>query len=66
MKATTPATNVLPHCIPQTEEAGRRFREWIVATGLNESISGTILFKETIREQTKDGVHLQRCWRKQE
>lgn len=43
--------------IPQTEEARRRFREWIVTTaGLNESISGAILFDETIHQQTKDGV----------
>ncbi len=43
--------------IPQTEEARRNFREWIVTTpGLNESISGAILFDETIRQQTKDGI----------
>ena len=43
--------------IPQTEEARRSFREWIVtAPGLNESISGAILFDETIRQQTKDGT----------
>jgi fructose-bisphosphate aldolase class I len=43
--------------IPQTVEARRRFREWIVTTpGLNESISGAILFDETIRQQTKDGI----------
>ena len=43
--------------IPQTVEARRSFREWIVTTpGLNESISGAILFDETIRQQTKDGI----------
>ncbi|MBK5270403.1 MAG: fructose-bisphosphate aldolase class I [Bacteroidia bacterium] len=43
--------------IPQTVEARQRFREWIVTTpGLNESISGAILFDETIRQQTKDGI----------
>lgn len=43
--------------IPQTEEARRNFRKWIVTThGLNESISGAILFDETIRQQTKDGI----------
>lgn len=43
--------------IPQTVEARRNFREWIVTTpGLNESISGAILFDETIRQQTKDGI----------
>ena len=43
--------------IPQTIEARRSFREWIVTTpGLNESISGAILFDETMRQQTKDGI----------
>ena len=43
--------------IPQTVEARRSFREWIITTpGLNESISGAILFDETIRQLTKDGI----------
>lgn len=43
--------------IPQTEEVRRSFREWIITTpGLNESISGAILYDETIRQQTKDGI----------
>ena len=43
--------------IPQTDEARRSFREWIITTpGLNKSISGAILFDETIRQQTKDGI----------
>ncbi len=43
--------------IPQTTEARRSFREWIITTpGLNESISGAILFDETIRQQTEEGV----------
>ena len=43
--------------IPQTEEARRAYREWIVTTpGLGESISGAILFDETIRQQKKDGT----------
>lgn len=43
--------------IPQTEEARRSFREWIVTTpGLNESISGAIFFDETFRQKTKDGI----------
>ena len=43
--------------IPQTIEARRSFREWIVTTPrLNESINGAILFDETIRQQTKDGI----------
>src|SRR5579862_1208609 len=42
--------------IPQTEEARRAYRELIVTTpGLGESISGAILFDETLRQKTKDG-----------
>ena len=43
--------------IPQTVAARRAYRELIVTTpGLGESISGAILFDETIRQQTKDGT----------
>ena len=43
--------------IPQTEEARRAYRELIVtAPALGESISGAILYDETIRQRTKDGV----------
>lgn len=43
--------------IPQTEEARRAYRELIVTTpGLGESISGAILYDETIRQQKKDGT----------
>ncbi len=43
--------------IPQTEEARRAYREMIVTTpGLGNSISGAILFDETIRQQKKDGT----------
>ena len=43
--------------IPQTVEMRRSYRELIVTTpGLHESIGGAILFDETIRQQTKDGV----------
>jgi len=43
--------------IPQTEEARRAYRELIVTTpGLNESISGIILYDETIRQRKKDGT----------
>jgi len=43
--------------IPQTEEARRAYRELIVTTpGLGESISGVILYDETIRQQKKDGM----------
>jgi fructose-bisphosphate aldolase class I len=43
--------------IPQTEEARRAYRELIVTTpGLGESISGAILYDETIRQGKKDGT----------
>ena len=43
--------------IPQTVEVRRAYREMIVTTpGLGESISGAILFDETIRQQKKDGT----------
>ena len=43
--------------IPQNEETRRAYREMIVTTpGLNESISGAILYDETIRQQKKDGT----------
>ena len=43
--------------IPQTEESRRDWRELIVTTpGLGESISGAILYDETIRQQKKDGT----------
>jgi fructose-bisphosphate aldolase class I len=41
--------------IPQTPEVRRDYREMIVSTaGLNESISGAILFDETVHQQLKD------------
>lgn len=43
--------------IPQTEEMRRSYRDLIVTTpGLNESISGAILYDETIRQKKKDGT----------
>jgi fructose-bisphosphate aldolase class I len=43
--------------IPQTEEARRAYREMIVTTpGLNDCIGGAILYDETIRQQTRDGI----------
>ena len=43
--------------IPQTEEARRAYRELIVTTpNLSESISGAILYDETIRQNTDDGT----------
>jgi fructose-bisphosphate aldolase class I len=42
--------------IPQTEVARRAYREILVTTpGLGESISGAILYDETIRQGTEDG-----------
>jgi fructose-bisphosphate aldolase class I len=43
--------------LPQTVEARRAYRELIIATpGLGESISGVILYDETIRQQKQDGT----------
>jgi len=43
--------------IPQTEEMRRVYRALIVTTpGLSESISGAILYDETIRQRLKDGT----------
>ena len=43
--------------IPQTEAFRRAYREMIISTtGLGESISGAILYDETIRQQKKDGT----------
>lgn len=43
--------------IPQTVEARRAYREMLITTpGLNESISGAILYDETLRQQKKDGT----------
>ena len=43
--------------IPQTVEARRAWRELIITTpGLGESISGAILYDETIRQQKMDGT----------
>ena len=42
--------------IPQTEEARRKYRELILTTpGLNEFISGAILYDETIRQSAANG-----------
>ena len=43
--------------IPQTEEARRSYRELIITTpALANSISGAILYDETIRQHTKNGA----------
>ncbi len=43
--------------IPQTEDAHRAYRELLITTpGLGESISGAILYDETIRQRTSEGV----------
>jgi fructose-bisphosphate aldolase class I len=42
--------------VPQTEEARRDYRQLLITTpGLSESISGIILYDETIRQSTADG-----------
>lgn len=52
--------------IPQTVEARRAYRELIVTTpGLGEAISGAILYDETIRQETKQGVPFLNCLREQ-
>jgi fructose-bisphosphate aldolase class I len=43
--------------IPNTEENRRAYRELIVTTpGIGQSLSGAILFDETVHQATKDGV----------
>jgi len=43
--------------IPQTEEYRRKYRQLIITTpDLEESISGAILFDETVYQKTEDGV----------
>lgn len=43
--------------IPETEEMRRTWRELLVTTpGLGDSISGAILYDETIRQRKKDGT----------
>lgn len=43
--------------LPNTEENRRAYREMLFLTpGLGKSISGVILFDETIRQKTRDGV----------
>jgi len=48
--------------IPQAEEMRRTYRDLIVTTpGLSESISGAILYDETIRQREKDGTPFARA-----
>jgi fructose-bisphosphate aldolase class I len=52
--------------IPPTEENRRDYRALLFATpGLGEAISGVILFDETIRQSTRDGVPLAEVLRQQ-
>jgi fructose-bisphosphate aldolase, class I len=45
--------------IPQNEDTRRDYREMIITTpGLSESISGAILYDETIRQYKKDGTSM--------
>ena len=55
-----------PLKIPATEEARRDYRQLLLTTpGLGEFISGVILFDETIRQQTSDGIPLTEILREQ-
>jgi fructose-bisphosphate aldolase class I len=48
--------------IPETAESRCAYREMIITTpGLGESISGAILYDETIRQQKKDGTPIIRA-----
>lgn len=43
--------------VPSTEESRRSYRDLLFTTrGLNEFISGVILFEETLHQKTRDGV----------
>ncbi|NID15792.1 class I fructose-bisphosphate aldolase [Luteibacter yeojuensis] len=51
--------------VENTEENRRAYRELLLTTpGLGEHISGAILFDETIRQKTKDGVPLVEAMKK--
>src|SRR6266498_2301966 len=46
-----------PLGIPSTEETRRQYREMLLTTpGIEEFISGVILFDETIRQKASDGT----------
>ena len=43
--------------LPSTEENRRAYRDMLITTpGIGENISGVIMFDETIRQNTKEGV----------
>ena len=51
--------------VESTEENRRAYRDLLFTTeGVEEFISGVILFDETIRQATDDGVPLSRSWRR--
>src|SRR5215469_439372 len=53
--------------LPCTEETRRAYREMLFTTpDLGDSISGVILFDETIRQKTKDGTPFVEILRQQE
>ncbi|MBJ7881722.1 class I fructose-bisphosphate aldolase [Gelidibacter salicanalis] len=59
MDESTPTCDkrFLAHGIPQTFEMRRNYRQLIATTpGLNESIGGAILYDETIKQQTNNGI----------
>ena len=52
--------------IPSTEESRRAYREMLLTTpGLGEFISGVILFDETIRQRTTEGIPMPEVLTKQ-
>ena len=52
--------------LPSTEENRRAYRELLFTTpGIGESISGVILFDETIRQQTMNGIPMPEALKKQ-
>jgi len=59
MDESTPTCNkrFAAQGIEQTEEARRAYRELLITTpGLGDCISGVILYDETIRQQTSEGI----------
>jgi fructose-bisphosphate aldolase, class I len=52
--------------VPSTEETRRRYRELLFTTpGLDDTISGIILYDETIRQKSQDGVRFVEVLEKQ-
>ena len=53
--------------IPTTEESRRKYRELLItAPGIQKSISGMILFDETIRQSSKEGTPFTEIFKQKE